>query len=240
MFIVYIVGAIGAGVGCLRQKSLRRVVCYSTVAGVLSTLGLVVTVNQIVSNYLILSLPFWAVLSGSGLAWMARELVALAPERAYFWAVIVSAGVVLVGLLSVQSTRSVERHLGGFQGYSAIRDVSVAAGELLGDDCLIVSASTPHVAFYSGCSVVPFVQPHTVPPRESLARAIEHGLARLEDEGRNPETAVMLQERYSRQPPADEFVPGDFVGPVIASSGVPGDGWLYARIHEVDLALLNP
>lgn len=228
-----LMGIVVAALFALQPGPIRRMFVFGVVAGVLSAFSVAITVGLVVANYLALSLPFWALAAGAGWAG-AAQWVQQQGHRSI--EVIAAAGAVIAGSLLIVAVSSDTRslHLNQQTAYEALRGVSLQANAMLDEDCLVITSSTPQVGYYSECAVERFsVWGPEVSAEDALADAVERGIARRGREFAS--VAVMVQELGKRQPPAEDFVQGELVGPVLAAVGNPGDGRQYVRLHLVDV-----
>jgi 4-amino-4-deoxy-L-arabinose transferase-like glycosyltransferase len=229
---LYVAGVIAGIALSWMHVQTRRIVMFGAVAGTVSALLIATTVGLVVQNYLALSLPFWALAAGAGLVRLGQLLQPrvglLSPAQGAV------ALAIVVALLFVGTTGDArDRHRSQQLAYESLRSVSLQANALLDDDCLVVTSSIPQVGYYTGCAVERFsLWGPDVSAEESLEDAVRRGLARRDRVFTS--VAVMVQERGKRQPPADEFVEGALLGPIIAVVGEPGDGRSYVRLHLVD------
>ena len=229
---VYVVGAVAGIVLSLGHVPTRRLVVFGVVAGTISALLIAITVGLVVPNYLALSLPFWALTSGAGFVRLGHLLEERVERPLRMLGA--AALAVVVALLFVGTVRDArDGHRTQQLAYEALRSVSLQAAALLDGDCLVITSSTPQVGYYTGCAVERF---GLWGPDVSAEEALEDALRRSAVRRDRPFTsvAVMVQERGKRQPPADQFIEGGLLGPVVAVAGEPGDGRQYVRLHLVD------
>jgi 4-amino-4-deoxy-L-arabinose transferase-like glycosyltransferase len=229
---LYVVGVLAGVVLSWRHAPIRRLVAFGVIAGTVSALLIAITVGLVVQNYLALSVPFWALASGAGLVRLGQQFASRteSPLRS-IGAIAAAAVVALLFVGTLGDARDL--HRSQQSAYESLRSVSLQARALLDDDCLVITSSVPQVGYYTGCAVQRFsLWGSDVTAEEALENAVEQALARRDQ--RFDSVAVMVQEGGKRQPPADEFIEGGLLGPVIAVVGEPGDGRRYVRLHLVD------
>lgn len=222
--VVFAVGVVAALVSCILDRSRARVVVFGLVGGVISALAVALSVGLVVPNYLVLSLPFWAIAAAAGLEWLA-VLLAEAAGQVARPALLVGATLLCVVLVVDVGGDAAARHEGFNVSGRNIRAASVAARDALGDDCVLLARFTPQAGYYSECEIVPFQEWEGIPAEETLARAIDVP----RDRGRLGEPpyqriAVMLVEGANRQPDVTEISEHpDLFGDRIFTAGEPGD-----------------
>jgi hypothetical protein len=204
---VAIFAAAGIGlaiIGVLLKKLRARVVIGVGFACVSSTMAIVVSVGLVQTNYLVLTLPYWAILAGLGYGWFFAEVWRSA-ARAEDWrpALIVAGVLVAIPFVADAAHDARSKHVGYEISFGVIRGASVAAGDGLGDDCLLVTSYSPQVGYYSRCRVVTFDKSRLDSPLlETLPRRIDAALRGRSDVGA---IGVFIVENGKRQPAADEF-----------------------------------
>lgn len=226
-------GVVLAVVGaCLKRIPLSAVVGIG-VAAITSAAAIVVTVGLVVTNYLALTLPFWAVLIGLGFSWPIAALWEAVPRSGYWRTGLVTLAVVLAVPVVVDAARDTRAsHRGLELSFDALRGASIAAGDALGEDCLLVTSYTPQVGYYSECRVATFNSSALETPLvEMLPQRIKVALQGDDEIGR---MAVLVVERGKRQPPAEEFATSDALEPTrLFEFGADGDGRQHVWVQTI-------
>lgn len=234
--VVFLIGFLAAWVGVATRRTAWRPVVFGTIAGVLATAGVVVSVGLVVHNYLALSIPYWAIVSGSGLGWIGREVGELIGDRRGLLALAGAAVVVAASALVVDAKDDAYFYHWRQQfSFDALRSVSIESGRQLGPDCLLVTSYAPQAGYYSECSVMPWIGwDQDIPVGEVIARA----LGRADTAGVTPDDpgaiAALIVEGGKRQPADTELLVSPALGPTIAELGDAGDGRTYVRTQLVD------
>ena len=224
--LVFAVGVLASVAAAVVDRSRTRIVVFGLVAGTISALAVALSVGLVVPNYLVLTIPFWALASAAGWEWLASRLIALArPETGAQPAVLAGATVLFVVLALATASDARSRHQGFENSGRNIRAAAVATGEALGESCVLVARFTPQAGYYSECLMAPFQEWEDIPAADSLARAVNTPI----DRGRlgdppYPPVAVMLVEGVNRQPDVGELLasPDLFTGEIF-SAGEAGE-----------------
>lgn len=206
--VIMALGVVAAIVGAILNRVPRRFVVGMAAAAIFSTIGITASIGLIVSNYLVLCLPFWVLLAGSGLAWLGDLLVR--PIRLARVAPVFATLVVVVAAGLLVSTASEARLIAtrSTASFVPIRAASVELGETFGRRCVAVTSYTPQVGYYSGCKVTVFgtvVQVAEV-VTQSLPEMLSDRLLSFDQlvrQGYQP--VVFLVNRGKRQPPEEAF-----------------------------------
>ncbi len=223
--IIFAIGVVASIVAAAVDRSRTRIVLFGMFAGTFSTLAVSMSVGLVVPNYIVLTIPFWALAAAAGWDWLAASVTAALPsQRATRPVLLAAAAVAFVLLANGTSHDVVERHQSFEASGQNIRSAAIATGDALGDSCVLVARYTPQAGYYSGCLMAPFQEWEGIPAPESLARAIITPIDRghLGDPP-YPPIAVMLVEGVNRQPDLDELLrTPDLFGTEIFSAGEPG------------------
>ena len=106
-----------------------------------------------VANYAMLGSFFLAAVIAAGLDLLRRNLLDLPGlARVPSAAGVVVALLLLVPPMASSYTTATEMHDWLDGSYGVLRDGSRAAGEELGEDCVLLTGASPQVGYYSGCS----------------------------------------------------------------------------------------
>ncbi len=201
--VIFLVGVVAAVSSVMTQRSRWRIVVFGLIAGTISLFAVVATVGLVVPNYLMLTVPYWAIVAASGWDWMIRCAVSVGRTRmrsAGRWAI--AASVIALGVLAIDVGSDVRRAHRGYENqYQNIRASSVITHDRLGDSCVLISRYTPQAGYYSGCRVAPFEGFGLPDERDALAKSVEEAIE-LFQLGSPPDApiAAMLIERAIRQP----------------------------------------
>jgi hypothetical protein len=217
------------------------------VAAISSVGALVGTVGLVVSTYLVLTLPYWAILAALGLAWplsdLRSRLEARQPDRARTIMSGLGALVIVAALAQAAiDTRSAHRNY--THSFQEIRSASAQTGRELGPNCLLVTSYAPQVGYYSGCKVWVFAP--LVPAREgaspmsSLDLTVPRRLDDVQDDFdldlAGYAIGVLIVESGKRQPLNVEFDDSATLDETrLFEHGEPGD-----RRRHVWLQLVEP
>jgi 4-amino-4-deoxy-L-arabinose transferase-like glycosyltransferase len=202
MAMVFVAGLVLAVVSVVVDRSRWRVVAFGLLGGVLSLFAVVATVGLVVPNYLMLTLPFWALVVACGWEWLARSLVSRWRHRVVLIrAVAAAAGVGVLALVVDVGADVREAHRQYEFAYDNIRQASLVTYDQLGESCVLIARYTPQAGYYSRCRIAPFQDWDLDDPAESLARSVDAVVDRW-DLGTPPDApvAVMLVEGAIRQP----------------------------------------
>jgi 4-amino-4-deoxy-L-arabinose transferase-like glycosyltransferase len=205
---LFLIGLIAAVVSAFVERSRARPVVFGLVAGMISLFAVVATVGLVVPNYLMLTIPYWALVAATGWDWIGRTFMASVRGRRRSvgrWVVAVTAGAFVLLVVDVGSdVRSA--HQGYVEAYGNIRTASVVTQERLGDSCILIARYTPQAGYYSRCRIVPF-QGWDLDEAESLALSVEAALDIWDlDSPPDDPFAAMLVERAIRQPDLTEMI----------------------------------
>lgn len=235
--VVFAIGVVASIAAAVADRRRARIIVFGLVAGVISALSIASLVGLVVPNYLVMTVPFWALAAAAGWEWLANTAVALARSGAVVRPALATVAVVLcVGLALEASSNARGRHEGFDVSGRNIRAAAVTAGEALGESCVLVARFTPQAGYYSQCLMAPFQEWEDIDAADSLARAIGTPI----DRGRlgeppYPPVAVMLVEGVNRQPVLDDLTAmPDLFTSEIFSIGEPGE-----RRHTV-VRVLDP
>ena len=207
--VALIVGAglVAAVVSVAFERSRWRIVTFGLFAGVVSLVCVVATVGLVVPNYLMLTLPFWALVAAAGWDWAARAVYARLRGRTVIVRVV--AAIAAVGLVALvvdvgADVRQVHQRYEVL--YANIRQASLATNDQLGDSCVLIARYTPQAGYYSGCRIAPFDDQELPDGSEWLAVSVDRVVERW-DLGVPPDApiAVMLVEQANRQPDFTEL-----------------------------------
>lgn len=221
--VIVIVGVVASWVGAATRRMRPEIVVFGTVAGALSTVAVTASVGLVVANYLTLALPYWVLAAGAGLRWLGVLLLSALDGRAVRAARVAMCGLAL--LLVVWCVRdSRDSHQSQKASYAALTAVSIAAGEALGPDCIIVTSYTPQVGYYSDCLVAPFVVRAADPSLEAtVAQSIDRAVMAGSGERTADGTAVLWVDRGKRQPEGVQLENPGLFGDVVVEHGVDGE-----------------
>lgn len=200
-FLVLALGVLAAVVAATLRRSLRLPVVAFGLASVTSLVGIVASVGLVVANYLVLTLPFWAVWAAIGWSWMIRSLASRVGERSAVMRVVLVIGVVAISWMGVEAARAARAEATvGTRSFEALRRTSAQIREAYYPDCFVVTSYTPQVGYYSGCRVEVYA-PLDRPLGDIIARAY----TRNPEVGEDWDDLVFVFEGGKRQPPDDEF-----------------------------------
>ena len=234
--VVFAVGVLASIVAAVVDRSRTRIVVFGLVAGTVSALAVAISVGLVVPNYLVLTIPFWAIASATGWDWLASRLAALARSGTLIRPAALTVATALLFVLAIDTTSDARaRHQGYENSGRNIRAAAVATGDALGESCVLVARFTPQAGYYSECLMAPFQEWEDIAAAESLARAVITPI----DRGRlgdppYPPVAVMLVEGANRQPAVDELsaLPDLFTSEIF-SAGEPGER-RYTVVRVID------
>jgi 4-amino-4-deoxy-L-arabinose transferase-like glycosyltransferase len=200
--LIFVFGLVLAVISVVFERARWRIVVFGLLGGVVSLFSVVATVGLVVPNYLMLTLPFWALVVACGWEWLARSLVRRWRHRVVPIRVAAAAAAIGVLALVVDVGADVrEAHRQYEFAYDNIRQASLVTNDQLGDSCVLIARYTPQAGYYSRCRIAPFQAWDLDDPTESLALSVDAVIDRW-DLGTPPEApvAVMLVEGAIRQP----------------------------------------
>jgi 4-amino-4-deoxy-L-arabinose transferase-like glycosyltransferase len=200
--LIFVAGLALAVVSVVVERSRWRIVAFGLLGGVLSLFAVVATVGLVVPNYLMLTLPFWALVVACGWEWLARSLVERWRQQVVVIRVVAAAAAVGVLALVVDVGTDVrEAHRQYEFAYDNIRQASLVTHDQLGESCVLIARYTPQAGYYSRCRIAPFQAWDLDDPTESLALSVDAVVDRW-NLGTPPDApvAVMLVEGAIRQP----------------------------------------
>lgn len=210
---------VGLGIGlaivrAIDRRNTRGAVVASMLASAASLAAIVISIGQVVSNYLVLTLPYWAILAAIGLAWPAEAVIGRGLVGRY--STLVAGVVIAVGaaVLFVDGARDVrDQHRMYTISFEKIRTVSVQADRAF-EECTLVTSYSPQVGYYSRCHAVTWIPevpeaepPGTVIDNSSLDQSLERSLAKAHEmfDIDADATGVFVVEQGKRQPPDEQF-----------------------------------
>jgi hypothetical protein len=165
----------------------------------------VASVGLVVNNYLALTLPYWVLLSGVGLAWVARSLTDAIRADWARPALLGLASVFALVLLADATTDARELARSSTRSYEPIRATSVELGEEYDHRCIAVTSYAPQVGYYSGCLVNVFGTDLAQPLTEMLPQLLAPYRERIERDGL--QVSIFVVNDGKRQPPPEAFTP---------------------------------
>jgi hypothetical protein len=238
VFLLFLGGVAAALVSVVAERSRWRVVVFGLIAGLISVLSIVATVGLVVPNYLMLTVPYWAILAASGWDWIARAMVRWGRRRSVPAArIVIAVGTLVFVVLAVDVGRDVRQaHQNYEQTYGNLRSASLISRARLGDDCVLISRYTPQAGYYSQCRIAPFVAWDLPMARDSLGQSVDAVVSRW-DLGVPPDSpiAVLLVEQAIRQPALTELAAQpDLFGERLFEAGRPGDRRRHMIVEVVD------
>lgn len=243
--VLVLVGGVLAVVGAAMRRVRRDAVLVSFVAAAFSLFAIVASIGQVQANYLVLSLPYWGILAGIGLAWPIETVLA-SPSASSTRArpAVGAVFVLVVALLFVDVARSTrDQHQQYEVAFGRIRSASVGADEAF-DDCFFVTSYTPQVGYYSRCKVVPFVTSAMAAAEEDderersildawLPASLERGHELFDAD--DLVTGVFVVESGKRQPPDADFDSSELLEEErLFEHGVDGEGRRHAWVQLLD------
>ncbi len=236
----------GVLLACARAVSGERrveVVALLLAAGT-SAGALVVAIGQIVANYLVLTLPFWAALASLGWEWpitaVGRRLTtAVQRQTLLFFAVVALGALTLHAGIQVRST-----HQSYVTTFGPIRAASIDAGSAWAPQCGLVTGYGPQVGYYSECEVVPFVAiPELRAPVEfnDLDRLLQRRVDALRSDADEAlRVGVFLVETGKRQPMSEQIDGSNLILPERQFEyGADGERRRHAWVQELNGCLLG-
>jgi hypothetical protein len=243
--LAFLLGLFLVLVGIVRRRVTTIDAIGVAVAALLSVGALVGTVGLVVSTYLVLTLPYWAILAALGLAWplsdLRSSLEARQADRARTIVTGLGALVIVAALVHAAiDTRSAHRNY--TDSFQEIRSASTHTGRELGPNCLLITSYSPQVGYYSGCKVWVFVP--EVPARDGTVSSLDLAVPRRLDDVRDDlgldlagyAIGVLIVESGKRQPPDVDFDDSATLDETrLFEYGEPGD-----RRRHVWLQLVEP
>ncbi|MGA7757949.1 MAG: hypothetical protein WCA57_08885 [Ilumatobacteraceae bacterium] len=217
-------GLVAAVVSVAFERSRWRIVTFGLFAGVVSLVCVVATVGLVVPNYLMLTLPFWALVAAAGWDWVARAVYKRLRRRTLIVRVVAAIAVVGLVALVVDVGADVRQvHQRYELLYANIRQASLATNDQLGDSCVLIARYTPQAGYYSRCRIAPFDDQELPDGSEWLTVSVDRVVERW-DLGVPPDApiAVMLVEQANRQPDFTELTERtDLFGEQLFEAGDP-------------------
>jgi 4-amino-4-deoxy-L-arabinose transferase-like glycosyltransferase len=195
-------GLVAAVVSVVFDRSRWRIVTFGLFAGVVSLFAVVATVGLVVPNYLVLTLPFWALVAAAGWEWMARAVFTRVRHRVAVVRVLAAVAAVGVAALVVDVGSDVRQvHQRYELLYANILDASLVTFDQVGESCVLIARYTPQAGYYSRCRIAPFDDQDWPDDAEWLAASVDNVINRW-DLGVPPDApiAVMLVRQANRQP----------------------------------------
>jgi len=194
----------------IRSPRLRLPVLVFAVGSFGTALGIVVAVGLIQTNYLVISVPFVALLASVGIVETSRLLPPLKALRLGALAVFV----LVAFATSRDRTNALHETLA--KSSTRLRDASYAVADQTEGNCLIISSYYPQLSWFSGCAGAPFpravAQPDDNPEvLGTYADIPTSATAAFEwwqqvDERADPDgVALLIIDRGKRQPTAEEI-----------------------------------
>ena len=241
VFTMFVVGVVAAiAFARLGRLSVRSVVFGLGAGG--ATLGfIVVGVGLVVPQYLILVIPFFAMVGAAGLVHLGQLVCAGLPEVSPRTAALLPVALgLVVFILGVMSALDVVRqdHATLKQSFALLRTASIESGEALGEECILITSYSPQVGWYSGCETNTFGEFDAQSPYVALLGRRGRGVA---NEGETERFGVLYVENGKRQPAPEVMLQNHrvFVGDPV-EFGDKGSGSLnYVRLDELNTCLLD-
>lgn len=254
VFFLWCAGLFLALIGVALRAVPWQPVAIGVLAGAVSTVGIAASVGLVVENYLLLTMPFWAMAVGAGFGWLAG-LVARAPRPASVAVGAVAAiALAVISLGTARDVRDYHHQLNA--AFGPLRSVSGEVDRQLGDDCVVITSYTPQVGFYSGCRIVPWRVPIDNPPAdqtpsvaageavqavpeevsllERLGASLEHGQNVLAVPPVPGQTTVVAVGSGKRQPSDELLEDGAGLAERFSVAGEPADRRQYVWSALID------
>lgn len=224
--LVFFVAIALAGVGCvagLLEPRYRRASVFCMLGLSLTLVGLNLALDHMETRYLIVALPYFAVLVGVGFAALRAQFAA---QPKVLWGVAGATGVLAVVSLSQSLDRQIDHAQRLQASFGVIEDAGLRLASLDDSDCIVVSGRAAQVGWYSQCRTASW----RVGVDQPITEQITHRTA-----GHDAPGTVYVVDivGHNRQPDTHEF-DGSLFTPVIEAGQEGARSGLYVRVQRVD------
>lgn len=224
--VVFGIGVLASIVAAVVDRTRTRIVVFGLVSGIISALAVALSVGLVVPNYLVLSIPFWALASATGWEWLVRCVAAQARSSTLIRPAVLTVATALFFVLALGTASDARSSHQALEASGRhIRAAATATGDTLGPSCVLFARATPQSGYYSECLAFPFQEWKDIPAADAVGAAVNPPVDRKNlGDPPYPTMAVMLVEGVNRQPALDELsTQTDLFTSEIFSDGEPGE-----------------